>query len=331
MSFPAGRRVALAAGAGARGTPLDPVSLAVHERGEGPAVVLLHGFPELAYSWRHQLPALAAAGFRAVAPDQRGYGDSDAPEPVEAYDLEQLTGDAVRLLDALGIERAVFVGHDWGGFVAWALPLLHPGRVAGVAGVNTPNMPFPPTALLRRLVERDEQLYILWFQEPRVAESVLDRHVEAVFDKVVRRGRPGTPTLGRGATAGDRSALDFNVFRDIADAAPLGPELLTDEELARYTAAFERSGFRGGINWYRNIDRNAERFPRIGEDPIEVPALMITAEWDPALPPSLADGMGETCSDLETHLVRGCGHWTQQERPDEVNAVLVDWLRRRFG
>ena len=151
-NFPSARRIPL---------PGRGVTLSVHEAGQGPAVVLCHGFPELAYSWRHQIRALAAAGFRAIAPDQRGYGASDAPEAVDAYGMEHLTGDLAALLDTLGIERAVFVGHDWGGFVSWAMPVLHPQRCLGAIGVNTPYVPFPTTERLRKAFTEDEYRRII--------------------------------------------------------------------------------------------------------------------------------------------------------------------------
>ena len=171
-NFPSARRIRLPDRVNSSGDRETGITLSVHEAGQGPAVVLCHGFPELAYSWRHQVRALAAAGYRVIAPDQRGYGGSDAPEPVEAYGMEHLTGDLATLLDALGIERAVFVGHDWGGFVAWAMPVMHPERCAGVIGVNTPYIPFPNTERLRKAFSEDERLYILWFQQPGVAEEI---------------------------------------------------------------------------------------------------------------------------------------------------------------
>ena len=152
--FPAARRIRLPDRVTAAGVREPGITLSVHEAGRGPAVVLCHGFPELAYSWRHQIPAIADAGFRAIAPDQRGFGGSDAPESIEAYGMEQLTGDLAGLLEAVGVERAIFVGHDWGGFVAWAMPVLHPGVTAGVIGVNTPYIPFPTTEFLRQLFEK---------------------------------------------------------------------------------------------------------------------------------------------------------------------------------
>ena len=312
--FPQGRAVPLRSG----------IELQVHEAGRGPAVVLCHGFPELAYSWRHQIGALADAGYRAIVPDQRGYGESSRPAEVEAYGLGSLCQDLVELLDALDVERAVFVGHDWGGFVAWAMPVLHPERTAGVIGVNTPYRPFPSTALLRRMVTSDEQLYILWFQAPGVAERLLDAHVSAVFERVMRRPSPS----GAGRLGLERNPL--NPFRDIAELPVVGDALLSPAELDVYVRAFTRSGFRGPVSWYRNIDANRARHPGVGVDEIALPSLMVCADRDPALPPAIAADMPQRCSDLEMHTIADCGHWTQQERPAELNALLIDWLRRRF-
>ncbi|MCH2186427.1 alpha/beta hydrolase, partial [Myxococcota bacterium] len=167
-----------------------PMNLSVHTAGEGPAVVLCHGFPELAYSWRYQLGPLQDAGFHVIVPDQRGYGGSDAPKGITVYDIDHLTGDMVGLLDALEIEKAIFVGHDWGGFVAWGMPILHPDRTAGVIGVNTPYLArseSPPTQLMSLATGGEvEKVYILWFQQPGVAESVLDPNPRLTFDRLMR-------------------------------------------------------------------------------------------------------------------------------------------------
>lgn len=315
--------------AGSSGTP---VRLAVHEAGVGtdrPPVVFCHGFPELAYSWRHQLPALADAGFRAIAPDQRGYGDSTIPEDISDYGLGSLCGDLADLLDALEIERAVFVGHDWGGFVAWAMPVLFPDRCAGVAGICTPYTPFPTTDFLRAVFGDDpEKMYMLWFQEPGVAESVLDPQPRLVFEKLTVGGTDPAELASLGM---DRGGSSFNPFADLASLPSVGATILSDEELDHYAATFERTGFRGGINWYRNIDANALAHPDVGTQHLDLPALMICSEWDPALPPALAAGMPELCSDLETHIVGRTGHWVQQEAPEQVNDLLIDWLSRRFA
>lgn len=317
LAFPAGRRVTLRSG----------IELVVHEegRGPGPAVVLCHGFPEIGYSWRHQIGPLARAGYRVIVPDQRGYGDSSRPPEVEAYGLGELCQDLVDLLDALDVQRAVFAGHDWGGFLVWALPLLHPERCAGVIGVNTPNRPFPTTAALRRLVAGDEQLYILWFQTPGVAEAMLDANVRGVFEKMMRRpgGHNARPPMLSGGTP-------FNPFRDIAALPERGEVLLSPEDVDVYTQEFTRSGFRGPINWYRNIDANQARYPKVGVERLTLPCLMICAERDVALPPAMAADMPQRCSDLEMHTIPDCGHWTQQEKPDELNQLMIQWLVRRF-
>ena len=301
--------------------------LAIRDEGRGPAVVLAHGFPELAYSWRHQVPPLAAAGFRVLAPDQRGYGGSDRPADVAAYDIHHLTGDLVGLLDASGIERAVFVGHDWGGLVVWMMPLLHPTRVAGVVGVNTPYFPraaMPPVELMRHVF--GDNHYIVHFQQPGVADAALARDVRRVFTQLMRRAvSPDTVSVAVAAT-GMRNLVEI-VEADDA----LGEPLLSAEELRVYVDAFERIGFTGGINWYRNMNRNWETTPQLAEARIEVPALMVTAEWDPVLPPQMADGMQAYVPDLETRMIARCGHWTQQEKPAELTAILVDWLRRRWA
>jgi pimeloyl-ACP methyl ester carboxylesterase len=323
-AFPAGRSVRLPERPGQRG-----LSLAVHEQGSGPAVVLCHGFPELAYSWRYQLPAVASAGFRAIAPDQRGYGGSSRPERILDYRLVELCADLAGLLDALAIERAVFVGHDWGGMVAWGMPVLHPERTLGVAGVCTPYRAIGGLDELRaRVGGDDERHYVLWFQPPGVAERVLDAQVRTVFEKLMRRGVPREQAAARMLRDG---RLDMNPFRDLARLEPQSELCVGKEELDVYVRAFERTGFRGGINWYRNIERNARDVPELGRRKLTLPCLMITAEWDAALPPELASGMRESCADLEIHPIAGAGHWVQQEKPAELDARLCDWLRRRFA
>jgi len=323
LTWPQGRAVKLAPRANQ-----PAINLSVHETGKGPAVVFCHGFPELAYSWRHQLSAVAAAGFRAIAPDQRGYADSSAPLAVSDYGLTELTGDLVGLLDSLEIDRAVFVGHDWGGFVAWAMPVLYPERTAGVIGVCTPYMPFPQTSFMRTLVNgKDERMYILWFQEPGRTESVMDPKPRLIFDRLMRAPLEPAEAVKRMMASGE---LDMNPFRHIEDLKPETAPIVTQEELDVYVHAYEKSGFRGGINWYRNIDRNAREHPQVGVEKLTLPCLMITAEWDGALPPRMAAGMPALCSDLQMHNIDRAGHWVQQEFPDAVNATIIDWLNRRF-
>lgn len=298
------------------------VMLDVHEAGAGVPVVLCHGFPELAYSWRHQISALADAGYHVLAPDQRGYGGSDCPADVEAYDLIHLTNDLIGLLDARGIDKAVFAGHDWGGFVAWAMPVLHPDRCLGLIGVNTPYVPFPTTDMLRLVFPDPDKLYILWFQE-KGADAVLDAHCRMVFEKMMRRGKkPELTSLAE--------LEDANPFRRIAELTTDTASMLTEDDIQVYVDGFTRSGFFGPVSWYRNIDRNARLVPGIGTEELELPTLMVTAEWDAAISPAMADGMPALCKDYERFDMLECGHWTQQEKPEELNRVLIDWLGRKF-
>jgi len=330
MPFPAPRRIQLPPLRLPDGSTEPGIALSVHDAGSGPAVVMSHGFPELGYSWRHQFAPLVGAGFRAIAPDQRGYGASDKPEPIASYDIHHLCGDLVGLLDALAIEKAVFVGHDWGGFVVWAMPYLHPDRVAGVVGVNTPLMPrtpISPIAMMRAMTGgQDEKLYITWFQQPGVAEAVLDAQPGLVFEKLLRTGVPLDELAKR---AGPE--MDMNPFRRLAEVESFGEPVGSAAERAHYAEVFARSGFRGGINWYRNFDRNWETAPDVGAKPIDHPSLMVCAAWDPALRPEMAAGMPMLCRDLETVTIERCGHWTQQEHPDELNRILIDWLRRKIA
>jgi pimeloyl-ACP methyl ester carboxylesterase len=321
-------------GATHRLVEVGDVTLSVYEAGlteptDRPAVVFSHGFPELAYSWKGQLPAVGAAGFRAIAPDQRGYGGSSRPSEVTDYDIFHLTGDLVGLLDALEIERAVFVGHDWGGFVVWQMPLLHRDRVAGVVGLNTPYTPrFPmrPTELFRMV--GGESNYIVEFQAPGVVDEILTRDVPGLFDALLRSAVDPAEI----AALATSTEIAGTTFERVIAAPRMGESLLTPEQMAVYVDTFTDTGFTGGINWYRNFDRNWELTPELDGLHIDgLPTMMITAEWDPVLTPALAQGMPDMISDLEMHQLARCGHWTPLERADEVNELLTGWLGRRFS
>ena len=305
------------------------IRMAVYEEGKGPPVVLCHGFPELAYSWRHQIPALAAAGFHAIAPDQRGYGLTDRPQPVDAYDIHHLTGDLVGLLDAMKLEKAVFVGHDWGGIVAWGMAQLHPKRVAGVIGVNTPHRPrapMEPIALMRALWGDD--MYIVFFQKPGEADRILGADAKKTLRFFFRKWTMTIEEFDKRPASEKNLALVSALQSD--ESGWMGENLLDADELKFYAAAFERPGFTGGINWYRNFTRNWQTTEGVSEK-IEVPCLMVMAENDIVLRPSMADGMETLVPDLEKHLIKNCGHWTQAEQPEELNRVMTSWLKRRFG
>ena len=304
-----------------------------------PPLVLCHGWPEMAFSWRHQIKALAAAGIRVIAPDQRGCGATVGPDAVEGYDLEHLSADLVGLLDHLKIEKAIFVGHDWGGFIVWQMPLRHPSRVAGVIGVNTPHTPRAPIDPIQIFRKRfGERMYIVQFQDPAGgADAIFERHVEQTFDCFMRKPMPQAKAEGSsaGPSAGIGGAATLNLaFPQIVAAYnakndPRTP-ILSAEEMQVFIDTFKQSGFTGGINWYRNMTRNWERSADL-DHTVRVPALMMMAENDAILPPSAADGMEKIVPDLEKYLVRDSGHWTQQEKPEEVSGKIIQWRRTRFG
>ena len=304
------------------------IRVAVYEQGGGTPIIFCHGWPELAYSWRHQLPALAAAGFRAIAPDQRGYGRTEQPANISDYDIHHLTGDLVGMMDALGIEKAVFCGHDWGGIIVWQMPLLHPSRVVGVIGLNTPftrRAPADPITLFRKIYGDD--MYIVWFQQPGVAEAVFDTDPAKVIRLLMRKSVISLAEYD--AMPAEKKRFEMKHMLDRDEQVLPGAPLLSYAEVAFFADNFKRTGFRGGINWYRNFTRNWQLMEGV-EERINVPCLMIMAENDAVLRPSSADGMEKYCPDLEKYLVRNCGHWTQQEHPDEVNRVIIGWMKRHF-
>lgn len=288
---------------------VNQITLEVAEHGppEGPVVILLHGFPELGYSWRHQIGPLAAAGHRVLVPDLRGFGGSDRPGPVEAYAITALAGDVIGLIDHAGVARATLVGHDWGADLAWKTAWMHPGRVRAVAGLSVPfvpRAPAPPVGLMREHL--GETFYIVWFQEPGVAEAALERDVRRTL---------ATPRTWDAAWAAE------------TDDVPPTPWFMTDEELGVYVAAFSRTGFRGGLNLYRNLDRNWELTAPFADRRIEQPALFLTGERDPVrrfMPAAAMDGW---VTDLRASIVvPGAGHWVTQDAPGAVTTALLEWL-----
>jgi len=306
----------------------DGVELHVDEAGpeDGPLVVLAHGFPELAYSWRHQVPVLAEAGYHVLAPDQRGYGRSTQPEAVEAYDIVHLTDDLVALIDDAGAERAAVVGHDWGAIVAWSTALRHPDRLAAVAALSVPFVPrreHPPTSAMRHLFG-DGFFYMLYFQEPGVADADLVADPE----RTMRGMLLGLSPAGQeGVDLTTMAAGDGRGFVERLPVVDELPDWITEDEVQHYVAEFRRTGFTGGLAWYRNLDRNWELMePHAGER-IRPPARLVAGALDPVLlmtPPSVQDGW--LADDRGTVIVPGAGHWVQQETPDEVNAALLDLL-----
>jgi pimeloyl-ACP methyl ester carboxylesterase len=295
------------------------------EQGEGPLVVLCHGWPELSYSWRHQIPAIAAAGFRVAAPDMRGFGKTSAPVDVDAYSIFDHVGDMVALVEALGEKQAVIVGHDWGAPVAWHAALFRPDIFTAVAGLSVP----PPFRGRGRPLDtlRDSGItnfYWQYFQTPGVAEAEFERDVTLSMRTLLGRGfsDPSASMFvedGKGFLGHPRADL------------PL-PDWLSEADLAYFSAAYRQSGFRGGLNWYRNIDRNWELTAPWQGAQIHQPSLFIAGSKD-----SVITGLigAKRVADMERVLpglrqkliIEGAGHWIQQECAGEVNAALIAFLK----
>jgi pimeloyl-ACP methyl ester carboxylesterase len=310
------------------------IQMHVAEAGEGPAVLLCHGFPESWYSWRHQLVALANAGYRAIAPHMRGYGLTDKPEAIDQYTMFHLTGDMIGVLDALELKQAAIVGHDWGAPVAWHCALFRPDRFPAVAGLSVPFRPRgpsrPSTVMPRR---EDAVFYQLHFQQPGVAEAELERDVRASIRGVLfSLSGDADPAVARTlgmVPKGGGGALGNN-------AAPARlPDWLSDADIDVYADEFRKDGFRGGLNWYRNIDRNWELLAPWSGAIIDVPALYVAGDRDLVL---AFPGMDQLLPNLrrvipkltDTIILPGCGHWTQQERPGQVNTALCDFLNKHY-
>lgn len=290
-----------------------------------PPIVFSHGFPELAYSWRHQMTGLSEAGFRCITMDQRGYGRSAAPEAVTDYTLQHLCGDMAALCTHLELDQVIFCGHDWGGLIVWQMPLRYRELCAGVISLNTPytkRAPQPPISLYRRRFGED--FYIVWFQEDGAAEAVMEADVRKTMTYFSQK--PPKPTTSSPDTRQGSSLKDTLISFDPATSRPA---VMSGEALDYYIGEFTRTGFRGAVNWYRNFDANWEE-TSWQTDRLDLPCLMVLAELDPVLPPSAADGMERYVLDLEKALIRNSGHWTQQEQPEAVNEVLKAWIKKRF-
>jgi pimeloyl-ACP methyl ester carboxylesterase len=297
------------------------------EAGSGPLVVLLHGFPESWYSWRHQLSALADAGFHAVAPDQRGYGQTDRPEAIDAYSIFHLVGDVIGLIDALGERQAVVVGHDWGAPVAWNTALFRPDRVRGVVGLSVPHRPRPDRpslSIFRALL--GPNFYQLYFQEPGIAEADLGRNVHRSIRGILYGASGNSPTVSDLMVHPPHGFLG-----NVHPPDQLG-DWITEADIDFYTAEFQRTGFRGGLNWYRNLDRNWELTAPWAGAQVTVPALYVVGDRDPVFHfpgagPQMVEALPRFVPNLKQSVVlKGCGHWTQQERAGEVNRLLLEFL-----
>ncbi|NKY41187.1 alpha/beta fold hydrolase [Cellulomonas septica] len=296
---------------------VDGVELEVFEAGPrgGRAVVLCHGWPEHAWSWRHQVPALAAAGYHVIVPNQRGYGRSSCPTEVTDYDLTHLTGDLVALLDHYGHDDATFVGHDWGAFVVWGLALLHPERLNGVVALSLPYQERGERPWVEVMAEvlGDDFYFVHFNRRPGVADAVFDEDPARFLGNLFRTDVPPAPP-GPGMALVDLARAD----------APPGAPLLSDDDLAVFVRSFERTGFTGSVSWYRNLDRNWHLLADV--DPVvRQPALMVYGARDTIAP---APRLTTFVPQVEV-VTLDTGHWIQQERPAETTALLLAWLARQ--
>lgn len=306
------------------GVELEVTEAGHHKNGAGPLVILCHGFPELAHSWRHQIPALADAGYHVVAPNQRGYGRSSRPDDIDAYNMANLTDDVIALIDHYGEDSAVLVGHDWGAPVVWNAAQRFPDRVRAVAALSVPHgprSPHRPTDAMKHIYG-DNFFYVLYFQEPGKADAELMRDVrysQRAFIWTICGDAPdGTYRLQK---------KDGTLLGMCGEPPDPMPAWLTPADLDIYVRAFEESTFTGGLNWYRNSDRNWELSEAWADRLIEQPALFIGGDRDPVLRFTNLDAIKDVVPGLRgTHLLPGIGHWTQQEAPADCNRLLLDFL-----
>jgi pimeloyl-ACP methyl ester carboxylesterase len=297
--------------------------------GEGPLVLLCHGWPESWYSWRHQLKALAEAGYCVVAPDMRGYGQTDKPQAIDQYTLLHLTGDMVGVVDALGFKEAVIVGHDWGAPVAWHSALFRPDIFKAVVGLSVPFRPRSDVRPTSAMPQTDNAIfYQLYFQQPGIAEAELEKDIRLSLRVTLFGGfaSPEVDSTSVGMLPRDGGWLTSR------NPSNVPPSWITETDIDFYANEFSKSGFRGGLNWYRNIDRNWELLAPWSGAKISVPALYIAGERDLVVRfrgmDKLIPNLGQFVPHLRgTSILPGCGHWTQQERPEEVNAALLKFLK----
>ena len=303
------------------------ISLNIAEQGEGPLVLMLHGFPESWYSWRHQFSALAEAGYHAVAPDMRGYGESDKPFEIEAYNQVEVVNDIIGLIPALGYETAVVFGHDWGAPTAWSCALNHADKVSAVGALSVPFRPrgdSPPLATLKAIF-KDRFFYQLYFQEPGKAEAELEKDPALTIRKFyhMASGEMNTSLLS------EKSA-DADLLSDLPDpGTQMGP-WISKEDVNFYASEFKQSGFRGPLSYYRNMDLTWE-LTKDSPRKISQPALFVAGERDGVILMA-ADALNELdkqVPDLRVNkLIPKIGHWTQQEAPEEVNKALIEFLEK---
>ncbi|MCL5041400.1 MAG: alpha/beta hydrolase [Gammaproteobacteria bacterium] len=311
---------------------LDTIELSLYSAGplDGPVVWLLHGFPECWYSWRHQITALSAAGYRVMAPEMRGYGKTSAPKAAHAYDIITICGDIQQAMDQLGHSRVAMIGHDWGAPIAWHLALLEPERVSVVGGLSVPygGRPKRPAIEVMRELYQDKFHYMLYFQQPDRAEAELAENIPRTM-RIIMHGMSSTDA---GNSLVQDKPADARWLDDRDDSGE-APAWCPPEAFQVYVDTFERSGFHGPINWYRNFERNWEVTADLAGCKIEQPALFVIGDRDPVgqLEAYTIKKMPTVIPRIEQHLVADCGHWIQAEQPAAVNRLLLDFLQRHYA
>lgn len=298
---------------------VNGIELEVFEAGQqntGKPIVLCHGFPEHAFSWRHQIPVLAEAGYHVIVPNQRGYGNSSSPTEVLEYDIEHLTGDLVALLDHYGYEDATFIGHDWGANVVWRLALLHPNRVNKIINLSLPYMERGEKPWIESMEDffGGDFYFVHFNRQPGVADAILEENTAQFLRSLYRKNQP--------IKAPEPGMLMINHART---EIPLGDPIMSDRELAIYVSAFEASGFTGSINWYRNLDRNWHILADVNPI-IQQPTLMIYGNRDVFIQKS--EKLSAFVPNVEVASL-DCGHWMQQEMPEETNQAILNWLKQQ--
>lgn len=301
------------------------IRMALYEQGEGPAVILLHGFPELAYSWRHQLPVLADAGYHAIAPDQRGYGRTDVPPHADDYRISALMDDLEGLLASLSLQSATFVGHDWGALLLWHMSLVRPQLIDRQIILNIPFQARPPVDPVQLMRERlGDTFYIVNFQDSDEADKAFAADPVHFFNMMMRKNQITRAQYNQ--LPAERRVL--NLLATMARKESSGQPLLSDRERNYFAAAYAKTGFTGPINWYRNMSDNWASLAEV-EQTVRVPTLFIGANNDVIIAPEYIEAMKRHVTDLEVDVLADCGHWSQQEKPAEVNALMLQWLARR--
>jgi pimeloyl-ACP methyl ester carboxylesterase len=310
-----------------RSLTVNGIQMHIAEQGSGPLAICCHGWPELGYSWRHQIPALVQAGYRVVVPDMRGFGKTEAPHDIDQYSVLHMVGDIVALVQALGEKQAIIIGHDWGAPIAWTCAMVRPDVFPKVIAMSVPHRPRGPAAPIKILKQQGMQnFYWCYFQTPGVAEAEFERDVSVTMRKIIY-GISGDVAIDR---ENPLMLPEGGGFLDRLAVPTQLPKWTSEADIAVFIDEYKRTGFRGGLNWYRNLDRNWEITAPWEGAVINQPALFIAGTRDPVIAGKRGavaiESMQKAVPNVQKVMIEGAGHWIQQERPAEVNAAVVQFL-----